>query len=151
MKKVLFTLMLGLVLVLSACGGGGDEGSTDEGTNDTTEEQTDEGMDESTDESTDENADEGMDEESNEDAEEGGEGDTVDTAAAEKVFQNNCASCHGGDLGGGFGPALTNVGADYSADEIVNIIKNGKGQMPAQEGVSDEDAQLVASWLETKK
>jgi cytochrome c551 len=136
MKQLLFALFLGLILVLGACGGGGDDGATDENNNE-----------EATEEQTDENADEGADEGNGDSGEEG----TVDTAAAEKVFQNNCASCHGGDLGGGMGPALTNVGADHSADDIVEIIKNGKGSMPAQDQVSDEDADLVANWLATKK
>ncbi|WP_281975968.1 cytochrome c551 [Halobacillus litoralis] len=134
MKKLMFALFMGLILVLSACGGGGDEENADDNT---TEEQ------EGSEESTEEGADEG--------STDGGDGETVDAQAAEEVYQNSCASCHGGELGGGFGPSLQKVGADHSADEIVEIIQNGKGSMPAQEQVSEEDAQLVASWLETKK
>ncbi|MBX0357518.1 cytochrome c [Halobacillus sp. Nhm2S1] len=134
MKKLLSALFLGLILVLSACGGGGDEGATDDSANDeTTEEQTAEDSGEGADEGTSDS----------------GDGGTVDTAAAEAVYKNNCAQCHGGELGGGMGPALTEIGSKYSADEIVDIIKNGKGGMPAQKNVSDEDAQLVASWLAT--
>ncbi|SFF68220.1 cytochrome c551 [Halobacillus alkaliphilus] len=73
----------------------------------------------------------------------------TDTTAAEGVYQNNCSSCHGGELGGGFGPALTEIGSKYDSAQIVDIIKNGKGQMPAQSQVSDEDAQTVADWLAT--
>ncbi|SFJ45169.1 cytochrome c551 [Halobacillus dabanensis] len=134
MKQLLFALFLGLILVLSACGGG-DEGTTDENNTNNN--------DETTEEQTDDNAEDG----SGDSGEEG----TVDTAAAEEVYQANCASCHGGELGGGMGPSLTNVGADHSADDIVEIIKNGKGDMPAQKQVSDEDAELVASWLATMK
>lgn len=126
MKKLLLALFLGLILVLAACGG--EEETQDDSTNDeATEEQTDEGSADSD------------------------EGETVDADEAEKVYQTNCATCHGGDLGGGAGPALTNVGADYSADEIVDIIKNGKGGMPQQSAVSDEDASLVANWLAAKE
>ncbi|ARI76529.1 cytochrome c551 [Halobacillus mangrovi] len=137
MKKLLSALFLGLILVLAACGGGGDEGTTDDNANEQTEEGT------------------------NEDTGEGNEGDggesgetgesNVDAEAAEQAFQQNCASCHGGDLGGGMGPSLQQVGSKYSAEDIVGIIKNGKGSMPAQEQVSDEDAQLIAGWLATKK
>ncbi|CDQ19224.1 cytochrome c551 [Halobacillus karajensis] len=135
MKKLMFALFLGLVLVLAACGGG-DEGANDDNTNDeTTEEQQGDGSGEGTDEGT----------------SDAGEGDTVDTAGAEEVYQKNCASCHGGDLGGGMGPALSEVGSKYSAEEIVDIIKNGKGDMPEQGQVSDEDAQLVANWLSKKE
>ncbi|RYG74401.1 cytochrome c [Lentibacillus lipolyticus] len=78
-----------------------------------------------------------------------GEGAT-ETAGAEEIYQNNCASCHGGDLSGGAGPDLTAVGADYSKDDIVDIIQNGKGGMPPQD-VAEEDAQTLASWLAEKK
>lgn len=126
MKKWLFTVLFGSALVLGACGGGGDEGATDEpadnGGSDTTEES---------------NGDDS--------------GGTVDTAAAEEIFQSNCAACHGADLSGGAGPNLTAVGSKYSADEIANIIKNGKGGMPAQKQVSDEDVQVLAAWLAEKK
>ncbi|WP_174614276.1 cytochrome c551 [Virgibacillus ihumii] len=78
-------------------------------------------------------------------------GETTDTASADQIFQNNCASCHGSDLSGGMGPDLTKIGSEYSADEIADIIQNGKGQMPAQKQVSKEDRQTVAQWLAKKK
>lgn len=143
MKKLMFGLFFALILVLGACGGGGDEGAQE----DTTEEQAmDEGAEDSSGDAADEGTEEGMDS-----TEDGGDS-TVNAQAAEEAFnQNNCTSCHGGDLGGGFGPALTDAGSKYSSEEIVDIIKNGKGSMPAQESVSDEDAQLIAGWLATMK
>lgn len=83
-------------------------------------------------------------------AEESAEGDTVDAEAAEEVFENNCASCHGGDMTGGMGPDLTEVGSDYSADEIEDIVQNGKGNMPAQD-LSDDDATTISDWLAEQK
>lgn len=104
MKKWLYTLLIGLALVLSACGG--SEGAKD-------------------------NKDSTMSE-------------------AEKVFQNNCAYCHGSDLSGGAGPDLTEVGSRYSKEEIAGIIKNGKKAMP--EGlIKGDKVDLVASWLAQKK
>src|SRR5690625_6439117 len=96
-------------------------------------------------------SDDGANEEPAEDntAEESNDG-AVDTAAAEEIYESNCASCHGGDLSGGAGPDLTAVGAEYSADEIQDIIENGKGSMPAQEQVSEDDARTVAEWLAEK-
>ncbi|KHE70415.1 cytochrome c550 [Halobacillus sp. BBL2006] len=69
----------------------------------------------------------------------------------EELFQAKCASCHGGDLSGGVGPNLQKVGSKYSADEIKEIILNGKGsQMPA--GLyTGEDATKLAEWLAKKK
>ncbi|SFA88476.1 cytochrome c551 [Lentibacillus halodurans] len=126
MKKWLLSVLFGTALVLGACGGGddGDNGGTgDTGGNggaDTEESAEDDG------------------------------GGAVDTAAAEEIFESNCAQCHGADLSGAQGPDLTSVGANYSADEIADIIQNGKGAMPAQ-NVSDEDTQTLASWLAEKQ
>ncbi len=70
---------------------------------------------------------------------------------AEQIFAQNCASCHGENLGGGAGPALEAVGGTYSKDEILDIIKNGKGGgMPAGL-IEGKEAELVATWLAEKK
>ncbi|SEA40173.1 cytochrome c551 [Thalassobacillus cyri] len=96
--------------------------------------------------------DEGAEENGGGDAgtEENGGGGEVDTAAAEQAYQESCASCHGGDLSGGAGPSLKDVGSKYSKDEILNIIKNGKGSMPAGQATG-EDADMIAGWLATQK
>ncbi|MCR8845228.1 cytochrome c [Paenibacillus sp. SC116] len=75
-------------------------------------------------------------------------------ADAVEVYKNSCLSCHAADLSGKMGPEtnLTTVGDRLSKDQIVTVIKEGKGRMPAQGSrVSDEDAEKVASWLATKK
>ncbi|MFC2947253.1 cytochrome c551 [Virgibacillus sediminis] len=125
MKKWLMAVVFGSALVLTGCGGGGDEGGTDEP------------------------ADNGNGDTGTEESADGG--GTVDTASAEEIYQNNCASCHGGDLSGGAGPDLTSVGAEYSAEEIADIIQNGKGSMPAQDQVSAEDRETLANWLAEKQ
>jgi len=122
MKKWLLTIVFGSVLVLGACGGGEDDGGT--------EEPADDGADTGTEESADDN----------------GEGGSVDVAAAEEAFQQSCASCHGQDLTGGAGPDLTSVGSSYSADEIADIIENGTGSMPAGTATG-EDVDLISNWL----
>ncbi|HLR65671.1 cytochrome c551 [Virgibacillus alimentarius] len=123
MKKWLLAILFGSALVLGACGGGNDN-ANDEPEDNATEETEENGAEE--------------------------EGGTVDTAAAEEIFESNCASCHGADLSGGAGPDLTKAGADHSADEIKDIIQNGKGSMPAQQ-VSEDDATTLADWLAEKK
>jgi cytochrome c551 len=87
----------------------------------------------------------------------GGGGDDTATggtdsahADAEKVYNQKCSSCHGDNLKGGMGPDLTAVGANYSQDEIANIIQNGQGGMPAGL-ISGDDLDKVAEWLATKK
>ncbi|MEN2768745.1 cytochrome c551 [Ornithinibacillus xuwenensis] len=73
-------------------------------------------------------------------------------AAAEELFEANCAACHGQDLSGLGGPNLQKVGSEYSADEIKDIILNGKGGMPAQDNrVNETEAQEIADWLAEKK
>ena len=68
----------------------------------------------------------------------------------EKIVSQKCSSCHGGDLSGGMGPALKNIGSTLSYEEILSTIQNGKGQMP--KGVIDgEEAEVVAEWLSNKK
>ncbi|NBJ68543.1 MULTISPECIES: cytochrome c550 [Clostridia] len=80
--------------------------------------------------------------------EESQEGETADDPEA--IYETNCASCHGGDLSGGMGPDLTQVGSKLSKDEIQNIIINGQGQMPA--GMANEaEAQVLAEWLAEKQ
>ncbi|MDY0405100.1 cytochrome c [Virgibacillus sp. 179-BFC.A HS] len=78
-------------------------------------------------------------------------GKTENASAAEDIFQNNCSTCHGSDLSGGAGPDLRKIGKKHDAKEIEDIIHNGKGGMPAQTQVSDEDAKTVAEWLASKK
>lgn len=76
---------------------------------------------------------------------------TADGAAAEEIYNNNCMGCHGGNLEGGAGPALDTIGATLSKDDIADVIKNGKGQMPAQKQLSDDDVDTLAEWLAAKK
>ncbi|WP_404453037.1 cytochrome c [Virgibacillus necropolis] len=76
------------------------------------------------------------------------EGATTDPA---KIFESNCASCHGADLTGGVGPDLTKVGSRYSKKEIKDIIMNGKGSMMPGGLVPEPQAEALAKWLAEKK
>lgn len=69
------------------------------------------------------------------------------------AFKEKCMTCHSLDgVGGGMGPALDDVAAKYSAQEIESYIgdptsvESGSG-MPAQTHVSDEDRQAIAEFL----
>jgi len=77
----------------------------------------------------------------------GDDGDDVEASAGEEAYQDSCASCHGGNLEGGAGPELEDVGSEFSEDEIEDIIENGIGSMPPQDQVSDEDRTAIAEWL----
>ncbi len=72
------------------------------------------------------------------------------TTDPEKIYSQNCASCHGSDLSGQVGPSLQKVGSKLSKDEITDIIKNGKGSMPPQQ-LGNEQVSAIATWLSEKK
>lgn len=80
-------------------------------------------------------------------------GTTTETASvdAEQVVNGKCIMCHGQNLEGqGNAPALNDIGARLSQDEILNVIENGQGAMPGNI-ITGEDAQAVAKWLAEKK
>lgn len=63
--------------------------------------------------------------------------------------QNNCIQCHGENMQGNLGPSLTSVGANYSKEEIKDIIINGvPPNMPpnAFQG-SDQELDQLAEYL----
>lgn len=100
----------------------------------------------------DEIANEGKENGKEQKSEEGGGGESANAGDPEAIFQNNCASCHGGDLSGGVGPDLTQVGGRYSKEEIKDIVINGiEGtQMPGGL-VPEKEADALATWLAEKK
>jgi len=92
----------------------------------------------------------GGDEEATETNEENG-GEVTESADAEAIVQESCIACHGGDLGGqGQAPALSDVGSRLSEEEILDVIENGRGGMPAHI-IEGAEAEVVAEWLATKK
>lgn len=78
-------------------------------------------------------------------------GETVQTGDAEEIVQGNCTMCHGGNLEGqGNAPALNDVGARLSEEEILDVINNGQGGMPAHI-IEGAEAEVVAEWLSSKQ
>lgn len=77
-------------------------------------------------------------------------GGTANATAAEATFKNTCAACHGADLAGNIGPNLQHIGGKYTKDQIVGIITNGKGAMPPGL-LKSPDKEAVAAWLAAKK
>lgn len=70
-----------------------------------------------------------------------------DADAADSSYQQNCAACHGGNLEGATGPALEQVGNNYSEEEILDIILNGKGSGMPGGLITGDEAENVAAWL----
>lgn len=78
------------------------------------------------------------------------EASTQDGQTADTLYARKCANCHGGDLQGGFGPALDRIGEQLSKEEILSVIENGQGGMPPKI-LQGEDADKVAQWLSEMK
>lgn len=68
-----------------------------------------------------------------------------------EIYMSNCASCHGGNLQGATGPNLQQVGGKLNKDQILQILENGQGTMPAQSHISTDERDQLATWLSEKK
>ena len=68
-----------------------------------------------------------------------------------RLFDHNCAHCHGDDARGDEGPDLHDL--RKSDGRLEKIIKNGiKGEMPSfGRKFSDADVQSLIAWLRTLK
>lgn len=83
----------------------------------------------------------------------------ADDPAAEIYKKATCVQCHAADLKGmpPAVPALRGIGDILSKDEILKVIKEGKGNMPAQydanikAGLTDADINALADWLAKQK
>jgi polyvinyl alcohol dehydrogenase (cytochrome) len=66
----------------------------------------------------------------------------------EAIYQQNCAACHGVDGSGGNGPDLRGIGQAHSIEEITEVVTNGRGAMPAWEGVlTPEEIAAVVEYI----
>jgi mono/diheme cytochrome c family protein len=74
-----------------------------------------------------------------------------ETLPGYRLFDHNCAHCHGDDARGDEGPDLHDL--RKSDARIEKIIKNGiKGEMPSfGRKFSDADVQALIAWLRTLK
>jgi len=61
---------------------------------------------------------------------------------------SGCVNCHAADRKGRGGiPKLENLSETYTKQDIVDIIKKGKGAMPPFAHLPEDDVQLIASYL----
>jgi len=60
------------------------------------------------------------------------------TAAGKKLVMDNCASCHSGQF--------ESFATKYNADELEDIIENGKGSMP-KELLQGEDLKQAVEYI----
>ena len=70
------------------------------------------------------------------------------------IYAQRCSTCHGGDGGGGIGPALADgrmVARFPDADDQIAIVTAGSGQMPsfADRGLTAEEIAAVVEFTRT--
>lgn len=78
-----------------------------------------------------------------EEAAEGEGGAATEEISGESIVQASCIGCHGGDLSGGMGPALT---GGLDAAHVKDVVMNGLGSMPAVV-TNEAEAQAVADYI----
>lgn len=62
-------------------------------------------------------------------------------------YEKSCSTCHGSDFKGAqAGPPVLNMKSKYTEEDLLKLLNDGKGMMPARL-LSEEDAKLVAEWL----
>lgn len=88
--------------------------------------------------------------------------DSADTTAAadtttasavdgEALYNDECASCHGDDGGGGLGPSLQNLEESFpDQSEVVAIVTDGTGSMPGfGDDLSAEEIDAIVAYVYT--
>lgn len=76
----------------------------------------------------------------------------LNAQAAETVYKQSCAACHGNDLEGKIGMNLQKVGAKLSDQQLFAVIQNGRAAMPSfKSSLKEEDLVNLAKWLAEKK
>jgi polyvinyl alcohol dehydrogenase (cytochrome) len=64
-----------------------------------------------------------------------------------RVYQQSCATCHGATGEGFNGPTLVGVADRLSREEHIDLVRNGKGEMPSWEGtLSDDEIEAVVDY-----
>jgi cytochrome c551 len=64
------------------------------------------------------------------------------------IYSANCAACHGADGSGGAGPDLRGIGEAHTLDELIQVITDGRGAMPAwRNTLSAEQIRSVATYV----
>jgi polyvinyl alcohol dehydrogenase (cytochrome) len=64
----------------------------------------------------------------------------AEAASGADVYRQSCATCHGADGAGGQAPSLVDVDDRLTVDESVEIVREGRGAMPAWEDTLSPEA-----------
>ncbi|MBG9794013.1 menaquinol-cytochrome C reductase [Paenibacillus dendritiformis] len=75
-----------------------------------------------------------------------------DDPAMDYMKKAGCLSCHATDLKGQSGPSLRGIGDTLTKDDILDILHNGKGNMPPmKDAATEEELNHIAEWLAKQK
>jgi len=75
----------------------------------------------------------------------------AEEVAAEELYQQNCAKCHGDNRNGGRGPALLPDRLSQDASVYVDIITNGSGGMPSFEDIlTAEEIEALVAFIQSE-
>ena len=81
---------------------------------------------------------------------EGASGAGGDDGLGRTVYQQSCASCHGGAGEGASGPAMAGVADRLTVDQHLAVVRDGLGSMPGWDGtLSDEEIEAVVEYERT--
>jgi polyvinyl alcohol dehydrogenase (cytochrome) len=70
-----------------------------------------------------------------------------EATSGEAVYRESCATCHGGSGEGGSGPSLVGVDDRLSRAEHIDIVREGRGNMPGWDaGLSPEEIEAVVDY-----
>ena len=68
-----------------------------------------------------------------------------------QVFGMHCATCHGQNGEGNLGPSLVLIANRLTVDEESNIVRTGRGRMPAfRPALTDAEVAAVINYTRTK-
>lgn len=70
-------------------------------------------------------------------------------ATARRVYQTNCANCHGDDLAGAPPqiPSLNGLRGKRSAEQVAAVVRQGAGRMPGFPALSSADVKAIAEYV----
>jgi mono/diheme cytochrome c family protein len=77
-------------------------------------------------------------------------GNSIEGKYGVDLYQASCATCHAGNLSGGFGPPLginSNSALNLTDEQIGNTIRVGPGAMPAFSQLDDEQIASLVEFL----
>lgn len=145
-KLIWIVLLVTLSFMLVACAGGEAETPAEQPAVEEEAEPTAAPTEEPVEETSEEEA-----EPTEEEVEPTAEEAPAEAVAAEELFQQNCAKCHGTNRTGGRGPALLPSRLTEEASVYIDTITSGRGGMPSfEDKLSTEEIEALVAFLQTE-